>query len=329
MTMVVDCIFSGNPVVISHNLFLENEVGRSLGYGWGGGVAVLGEETSATLSYNRFSENYAPTAGGGVFIDDGARAILDHELIENNECEERGGAGVYVDGAWDDIGSTGTLRHCTIANNHCPGCTFGGSGLLVEYHSVVTVEDSIFWGNGGDDFHADETSRITITYTDSEETVAGTGNLSSNPLFANPANNDYHLQSTTGRWDPATGGGTGGWVLDLNQSPCIDKGNPQSGFANEPVPNGGRINMGVYGNTQEASKSPVTHDCPVCTDVNVVIENFTYQPGADCECTASSSIIVGPNVMVESGAKVILKAPRVSFKTDVTVKQGADFRTSQ
>jgi hypothetical protein len=246
---------SGNSVTISCNLFLENEVGRSLGYGWGGGVIVLGEETSATLSYNRYCGNYAPSAGGGVFIDDGADAILDHELIEKNECEERGGGGVYVDGAWDGIGSTCTLRHCTIVDNQClSGCTIGGSGLLVEYHSVATVEDSILWGNGGDDFYADVTSQITVTYTDSEETVPGTGNFSSNPFFADPANNDYHLQSKAGRWNPGDGD-IGGWVLDQNQSPCIDKGNPISGFMLEPIPNGGRINMGRYGNTIEASKS--------------------------------------------------------------------------
>lgn len=246
---------SGNPVQISRNHILGNEVGRSLGYGWGGGVVVLGEATSAMLSYNHLRGNYAPSAGGGLFLDDGATAILDHELIDNNECAERGGAGVYVDGAWDNIGSTGTLRHCTIANNHCPGCTFGGNGLLVEYHSVAAVQDSIFWSNGGDDFHADASSQITATYTDSEEAVVGTGNLSLDPLFANPANDDYHLQSTKGRWDPMAGGGTGGWVSGPNQSPCIDRGNPQSAFANEPMPNGGRINMGVYGNTNEASKA--------------------------------------------------------------------------
>ncbi len=320
---------SGNSVVIAHNDFLGNEVGRNLGYGWGGGVVVFGEETSATLSYNLFRGNYAPSAGGGVFIDDGASAILDHELIENNECEERGGAGVYVDGAWDEIGSNCNLSHCTIADNHCSsGCTFGGSGLLVEYHSVVTVENSIFWGNGGDDFHADETSRIRVTYTNSEETVSGTGNFSSNPVFANPTGNDYHLQSKNGRWEPAAVGGTGVWVLDLNNSPCIDRGNPQSVFQNEPTPNGQRANMGTYGNTKEASKS-LTYACPTCSGIDVIIDNYTYESGADCECYAVSSITLGPNVIVEDGAKVRLNAPKINFKTGVNIKEGADFKAVQ
>ena len=322
---------SGNSLTITNNRVLNNEVGQIAGYGWGGGIAVIGKDTNATLSYNHFSGNSAPSAGGGVFLDDGATVVVSHELIHHNDTQARGGAGVYVDGLGEDeIGTTVTMSHCTIADNLCPeGSQFGGNGLLVEYYSVVTVQDSIFRGNGGDDFYADETSQITVTYTDSEETVAGTGNISSNPLFANSANEDYHLQSTTGRWDPMAGGGTGGWLLDQNQSPCIDKGNPQSAFADEPVPNGNRINMGRYGNTKEASKSLLVGDCPVCSGINVVIENYIYQPGADCECTAASSITFGSNVTVEGGARVRLEAPRVTFKTGVTVKAGADFKTSQ
>ncbi len=321
---------SGNSLTITGNRVLENIVGQSAGYGWGGGIAVIGEETSAVLSDNLFSGNYAPSAGGGVFIDDGADATLDHELIVKNQCGRRGGAGVWVDGIDETHGSTSAFSHCTIADNQCigeSGCEMGGAGLLVEASSVATVENCIFWGNGGDDFHKDNTSQITITYTDSEETVAGTGNFSSNPFFADPTNSDYHLQSTAGRWDSAGSGGAGAWVVDLNQSPCIDKGNPASGFGNEPIPNGGRVNMGVYGNTAEASKSPAP-GCPVCSGSDVVIDNYSYQPGSDCECTAASSITLGPNVIVGAGAKVRLRAPRVHFKSEVDVEAGADVRAT-
>lgn len=36
-------------------------------------------------------------------------------------------------------------------------------------------------------------------------------------------------------------------------SPCIDAGDPASDYSNEPAYNGGRINMGRYGNTSTAS----------------------------------------------------------------------------
>jgi len=46
------------------------------------------------------------------------------------------------------------------------------------------------------------------------------------------------------------------WLFDVVNSPCIDAGDPGSDYSLEPAPNGGRINMGAYGNTQYASKSP-------------------------------------------------------------------------
>ena len=64
-----------------------------------------------------------------------------------------------------------------------------------------------------------------------------------------PEELDYHVQSAYGRYD------NGNWVTDSLTSPCVDAGNPQSPYELEPEPNGQRINIGLYGNTPEASKS--------------------------------------------------------------------------
>jgi len=75
----------------------------------------------------------------------------------------------------------------------------------------------------------------------------------SDPLFANttPGIEDFHLKSEYGRYDPVEG-----WVTDEGYySQCIDIGSNYDEYRNEPAPNGGRINMGAYGNTPEASKS--------------------------------------------------------------------------
>jgi len=50
-----------------------------------------------------------------------------------------------------------------------------------------------------------------------------------------------------------------GWVYsDTETSLCIDAGDPNCDCTLEPQPNGDRINMGTYGNTEYASKSPYT-----------------------------------------------------------------------
>lgn len=69
------------------------------------------------------------------------------------------------------------------------------------------------------------------------------------PRFAAPELNDYHLQSERGRHWPEYNI----WVLDTVTSPCIDAGDPNADFSNEPCPNGSRINMGAYGGTAYAS----------------------------------------------------------------------------
>jgi hypothetical protein len=89
----------------------------------------------------------------------------------------------------------------------------------------------------------------TNFYSNGFATPAGTGNISVDPRFVNAANGDFHLQSQYGRWN-----GTA-WVKDTVTSPCIDAGDPASEYNNEPIPNGDRINMGAYGNTDKASKS--------------------------------------------------------------------------
>ncbi len=59
----------------------------------------------------------------------------------------------------------------------------------------------------------------------------------------------YHLKSESGRWNGTQ------WINDAVTSPCIDAGDPASDYSNEPAPNGDRINIGVFGNTTEASKT--------------------------------------------------------------------------
>jgi hypothetical protein len=69
------------------------------------------------------------------------------------------------------------------------------------------------------------------------------------PLFADAAGGDFHLKSTGGRYD------NGSWTIDTVLSPAIDAGDTNfSSYANEPEPNGERINCGRYGNTREASR---------------------------------------------------------------------------
>ena len=112
------------------------------------------------------------------------------------------------------------------------GTGYGVINYLPESHAFV-LENNCFYNNAGEDFK--NANSITDIHAD--------------PLFADPENHDYHLQSTTGRWNGEA------WVKDKVSSPCIDAGYPSSEYSNEPKPNGNRINIGRYGNTIYASLS--------------------------------------------------------------------------
>jgi autotransporter-associated beta strand protein/parallel beta-helix repeat protein len=107
------------------------------------------------------------------------------------------------------------------------------------------------------------------------------------PLFVNPAgvggvlgyaspaddgrDDDFHEQSQYGSFhggslapvvDAVSGlpvFPTAVVTVDAAQSPAIDRGAVNDSLANEPAPNGNYINLGAYGNTPQASKSPAQY----------------------------------------------------------------------
>ncbi|MHA1713123.1 MAG: hypothetical protein ACTSW4_03645 [Candidatus Ranarchaeia archaeon] len=120
----------------------------------------------------------------------------------------------------------------------------------------------------------------------SDGAAAGIGDICVDPLFASESN--YHLKSGAGRW-----AGISSWVIDDANSRCIDAGDTSDSVGLEPNPNGARINMGAYGGTAEASKSPSGIIEPVCTeypamdfnkDCKVDFEDFAVFTQSWLEC---------------------------------------------
>lgn len=189
---------------ISHNRVVGNEIGRKLGYGWGGGIIVFNKGGNYKFSHNVFTGNFAPSVGSAVFVDDGAVASMDHDLVYANAANPAGNGAVppvYVDG--NEVGdggagksSTLTMNRVTIADhNHVP--TVNGNAVSVTWNSKVIINSCVFWNNGGDDVEADGTSRAIVTDTLSQESLPGSGNVSRDPQFVDAARHDYRLRPTT------------------------------------------------------------------------------------------------------------------------------------
>lgn len=65
------------------------------------------------------------------------------------------------------------------------------------------------------------------------------------------------LEIFCSRW-LGPGDNTAGWLKDDVNSPCLDAGEPNFPYALEPNPNGAWVNMGAYGNTDQASMTSET-----------------------------------------------------------------------
>lgn len=157
---------------------------------------------------------------------------------------------------------TGTIVNNTISNCSGYGIDPSSSSTIVKnniiYHcgtgiiNICQNSFNCFWDNQSD-FGGGAS--------------AGTGDFLRDPLFA--GGSDFHLKSEAGRYDPSTET----WVIDAETSPCIDAGDPCDPIGIEPNPNGGRINIGAYGGTAEASKSPSGIVEPVCSEYPMMDSN--------------------------------------------------------
>ncbi|MBE0537373.1 MAG: hypothetical protein IH624_17050 [Phycisphaerae bacterium] len=172
-------------------------------------------------------------------------SVLQNFVIANSEM------GIFVES------SRPILRHVTVVNNKY--------GLQAYTGSRPVVSNSIFWNNTHGDLFND-TYVPLVTFSCISRFADGEGNISVDPLFADATGGDYHLASETGRFvrdgEPGNSGAGGGyWVRDSQTSPCIDAADPTSNPMGEGMPNGARVNMGAYGGTAQASRSPWPLKC--------------------------------------------------------------------
>ncbi|MDH4241776.1 MAG: hypothetical protein OEW48_19620, partial [Phycisphaerae bacterium] len=212
---------------------------------FGGGIEF--RSSNPIISGCVFSGNIAYSQGGGVFCYGDSPTFINCTFNRNNATYHGGGF-------YNCSNIITILTNCTFIGN---SATYGG-GIFNYSDSELNLINCILWSNTPDQIYGDSP---TLTYSDVQGVWPGLGNIDDDPCFADVKNGDYHLKSQAGRWEPSSQS----WLEDNVTSPCIDAGNPMSPIGLEPFPNGGRINMGAYGGTTEASKSYFGQ--PVCETI--------------------------------------------------------------
>jgi predicted outer membrane repeat protein len=271
------CTFSGNSAGLAGGAMMNSPgspnlsncrlIGNSADYG-GGMQNWFG---SPVMTNCRFIENSARYNGGAM-----DNRYYFGGIIRN--CTFSGNLAGDCGGAMCNDRSRPMLTNCLFIGNVADR----GGGIASYNISRARLTNCILWSNAaaeGREIQLEENSTLAVSYScihgdqaavddPCEGLVWGAGNIDDDPCFAalgywdangtseDPNDDfwvegDYHLKSQAGRWDIKTQS----WVKDDVTSPCIDAGDPASPIDLEPFPNGGRINMGAYGGTGEASKS--------------------------------------------------------------------------
>lgn len=270
---------NGFGIVTVEGITFQNAVKQYPPYDYPHGAALYCYNAAVVIRDCRFL-NCQAYLGGALYFD-GSQVFIQNSVFAGNQGWS-GGALV------SDNGSVVQMEHCTLVGNQA---TFYGGVASCEFESMLTVNNSIMWGNTlsetsgqGTQVLLGEQSEMMIEYTSIEGDVdgiwyeesstltRGEGVIDVDPLFAYVDGQesaslwDIHLKSAWGRWDPAAGQ----WILDAQTSPCIDAGAVDSDYTGESWPNGRRANMGAFGNTAQASRFGNSADLDIDGLVNGV-----------------------------------------------------------
>lgn len=248
------------------------------------GRGIRGENGSApSISYNTIKSN----TSGGIISCSGL--ISDNDILDNFGTGLISCAGTVKNNIIS--GNSAGMNHChgAISNNLISGSRDEGLGRcdgIISNNMIIGNGDSglvdcnaitknniIACNKGYGISGLCQNSFNDIWNNESGNfgggASAGTGDIVRNPLFTVDGywdygtwvDGDYHVLSEAGRWDS----NSQSWILDDWTSHCIDAGDPNDSIGYEPNPNGGRINIGAYGGTAQASKSTSGIVEPVCT----------------------------------------------------------------
>ncbi len=209
---------SGGGILVSESSnprITNNIISGNSATVYGGGIQVYGTyyiTSSATITNNVVTDNYALFYGGGIEIRGhsarpyAAATIVNNIITRNSVLNYGGGISTFhgtstitnnvITGNWVDSDDGGGIvclpnSRSVITNNIITGNRAGSRGTyggIFGWGSIASITYCNVWANTPKDYGG---------------CTLGMGCISVDPLFQNPSNDDYHLQSS---------------------SPCIDSG---------------------------------------------------------------------------------------------------------
>jgi len=196
--LIINCTFTGNSSPL------------------GSAIKCGGKTTIRNCS---IIGNIATNQGGGIY---GTNVTIQNCLIARNVSLTNTGGGVWM--------TNGLIESCTIVSNQA---AVSGGGVYITGSDSSGTNNVIYFNTAanGANFTNDTVGAIGLNYSCVIPAVAGTGNITNNPVLKNLAGGDYHLRMT---------------------SPCVNAGTNQSWMTNAVDLDGNArilktiVDMGAY-----------------------------------------------------------------------------------
>jgi len=177
--LVVNCTFTDNIV--------DCKGAEKRGYG--GGIVNYGKTTIRNCS---IIGNISTNIGGGIYAATpaGTNTLIINCLIARNQSSTNVGGGIWM--------TNGIVESCTIVSNYAK---VSGGGLYISgqgrgtnniiYFNTTTNTDTIAAN------FTNTTGNVGLDYSCVIPAVAGTGNITNNPVLKDLAGGDYRLRMTS------------------------------------------------------------------------------------------------------------------------------------
>jgi len=213
---------NGSDVKMSECVFTANEA-----TGVGAGINV--DNSDCSVNSSKFIGNDCTGGtecrGGGLTFDNGSTGELINSLLVKNHAKSYGG-GVYVRDKSELL-----VFFTTIADNTTDGSSDTGSGIHNNEDSYSQVSSSIIWNNTpGAQIQNNNSSSANVEYSIIQGGWAGTGNFDTDPVFVDPASDNYK---------PGSGS-------DAVDNALTDIDNPDKDIDGNSRPNGAGYDIGCY-----------------------------------------------------------------------------------
>jgi hypothetical protein len=316
--VIRECIVSGN---VARGIYMGSPMYRGYFfsgnriYNKGSGSPVIADAGEEILS----------AGGGGIYVGDGSPLISDCVVFDNKNIGDGsfGGGGIYIGNGNGSItncivfrnticpligsGRGGgircsccTITNCTITQNsfdNAPSEWVYGAG--VSCSPAAQIVNTIVWNNS---VEVEEVEGFpVIKYSDIKGGYSGEGNIDTDPLFADPENDNYHLRAG---------------------SPCINTGTSEGAPATDidgtPRPQGAGFDMGAY---EVKAFVYVSHD-GICDENNPCYS--TIQDGIDWDgfmfTIKAEQGVFGEHIVLDQFKKVFFQG---GWDAEFTTASGA------